>query len=92
LNTLFDRFRALGFTGCVRSVDWVNIWWEKCRAYLRSSCQGKEHHLTLAYEVVCDHTKRIQAATRGFYGATNDKTIVNFDSYVTTCSIHKTDI
>lgn len=37
---------------------------------------------TRAYEVVVDHTKRIRAATAGFPGSWNDKTIVRFDGPV----------
>ena len=40
---------------------------------------GKEHYPSRAYEVLVNHRKLILNVTQGFYGATNDKTIVRFD-------------
>ena len=34
-----------------------------------------------AFQMVCDHTRRIHHVSRPFYGATNDITITNNDSY-----------
>ena len=44
----------------------------------RASHKGKEGYPTLSYEVTVDHTKRIIAATTGFKGALNDKTVASF--------------
>ena len=45
----------------------------------RASHKGKEGYPTLSYEVTVDHTKRIIAATKGFKGALNDKTVGKLD-------------
>ena len=49
--------------------------WDSCPAEERATHKGKEGYCTLSYEVSVDHTKRIIAATKGFKGATNDKTV-----------------
>lgn len=76
----YDR---LGFTGAVGSTDVTHIAWGRCPYNQARSYTGKEGYPTVAYQVTVDHTKRALAVTRGFTGATNDKTIIRFDSAVT---------
>ena len=74
--SVYDR---LGFPGCIGSKDCVHIRWERCPVGDRFLHKGKEGYPTLAYEVTVDHISKIIAATKGFPGAKNDKTIVRFD-------------
>jgi Plant transposon protein len=76
-------FTKLGLPGCIGSADCVHIRWERCPAGSRSTHKGKEGFPTLSYEVTVDHTKKIIAATEGHPGARNDKTIVEFDGFLT---------
>ena len=45
----------------------------------RASHKGKEVYHILSDEVTVDHTKRIIAATKGFKGALNNKTVGKFE-------------
>ena len=80
----------LGFPGCIGSTDCVHIRWERCPVGDRFLHKGKEGYPTIAYEVTVDHTSKIIAATKGFPGAKNDKTIVRFDGFVS--AIHDGDL
>ena len=82
LRALEETYRRCGFPGCVGSIDVVHIPWDRCPAGKRSWFKGKEGFPTLAYEVVVDHKRRIQHVTPSHPGAHNDKTIVQFDAFV----------
>jgi hypothetical protein len=83
LNAVMKVYESMGLPGCIGSIDCVHIQWDKCPVKLHHLCFGKEKYPTLAYEVVVDHNRRIQACTRSFWGARNDKTIVKYDRFVT---------
>ena len=59
----------MGFPGCVGSIDCTHIAWDMCPTTLNPLCKGKEGYPTLVFEVVVDHTRKIRACTRSFYGA-----------------------
>jgi hypothetical protein len=73
-----DMYAKRGFPGCIGSVDVVHVPWDRCPAALASSFIGKEGYPTVAYEVTVRHDKWIMAASRGFAGSWNDKTIVKY--------------
>ena len=76
-------YAACGFPGCVGSVDCVHFRWDMCPAALTSLYRnGKYSYPTISFEMTCDHTKKIQACTKGHYGTSSDKTIVHFDGFV----------
>ena len=83
-------YERLGFPGCIGSTDCVHLRWERCPAGDRSLHKGKEGYPSISYEVTVDHTSKIIAATKGFPGAKNDKTIVRFDGFVS--SIHDEEL
>ena len=85
--SVYDR---LGFPGCIGSTDCVHLRWERCPVGDRSLHKGKEGYPSISYEVTVDHTSKIIAATKGFPGAKNDKTIVRFDGFVS--AIHDGDL
>jgi len=69
LTQVVDIYLQMGFPGCVGSVDCVHVWWDMCAFQLKSACTGKEKLPTLAYEVTCDHHKKIRAVTPSHLGA-----------------------
>lgn len=54
-----------------------------CPSKSRNLYKGKSPYPTIAYEVVCDHSRRVLSVTAGHYGSCNDKTIVKYDGFVT---------
>jgi hypothetical protein len=82
LNEVTEIYRKLGFPGCVGSVDVVHVWWDMVPYEMKACCTGKEKIPTLAFEVVCDHHKKIRAVTPSHVGSMNDKSIVRFDAFV----------
>ena len=73
------EYIAACFPLCLGSIDVVHIRQWLCSANLKNQMVGKEHYPSRAYEVLVNHRKLILNVTQGFYGATNDKTIVRFD-------------
>ena len=75
------EYKAAGFTELtVASVDVVHIrQWSTDRNLLVPST-GKEKFPTRAFQVMCNHRRMFLSATTGFYGGTNDLTIVKFDN------------
>lgn len=82
-DKVMSDFERLGFTGAVGSTDVTHLAWGMCPYNQARSFTGKEGYPTVAYQVIVDHTKRAVAVTPGFTGATNDMTIIRFDSAVT---------
>ena len=56
--------------------------WDRYPAGQRSIYKGKEGCLTLLYGVTVDHNNLIIAATEGYPGARNDKTLLKFDGFL----------
>ena len=79
LRHVMRTYESRGFPGCVGSVDCVHLVWDKCPAGALSSCKGKGSFPSLAFQVVCDHDRRIQSVSHFFWGAVNDKTIAMCD-------------
>ena len=71
-----------GFPGCVGSMDGVHIPWEACPWQMKHLHTGKEGYPTIAFNVVCDSTTRVQSISRAFHGKVNDKTLVRCDDFV----------
>ena len=77
------EYTAMGFPGCIGSVDCVHIGWDQCPyQYTNMYDKGKEGFTSIAYEVICTSRKFIQSVTRGHPGARNDKHIVRTDDVV----------
>ena len=79
LRHVLGLYERVGFPGCVGSVDCVHVVWDRCPAGVHSSCKGKDKIPTLAFQVICDHTKRITSVSQFFWGTVNDKTIAMAD-------------
>jgi hypothetical protein len=81
MNKVVEDYTRMGFPGCVGSMDVTHIMWKQCPSSLRHVCTGRYHCPSVAFQMVCDHTRRIHHVSRPFYGATNDITITYNDSY-----------
>ena len=81
MDRVVEDYTRMGFPGCVGSMDVTHIMWKQCPSTLRHVCTGRYHCPTVAFQMVCDHTRRIHHVSRPFYGATNDITITYNDSY-----------
>lgn len=75
-------YDSMGLTGCIGSMDGVHKIWDKCPVALTNLCKGKEKVTTLVYNATVNHHGRIQACTKSFWGARNDKTIVRYDKHI----------
>ena len=73
---------SLGLLGCLGSIDCVHVGWDVCPASHQSDCVGKEGFLTLAFEVVTSHTRKILGVTEKFFGTWINKTTSKFDKVV----------
>jgi Plant transposon protein len=82
MKEILKHNAAVGFPGAVGSSDVTHVPWDKTPCQQARHYVGKEGFTTVAYEVTVDHTMRVQAVTRGFHGAVNDKTIVKFDRFI----------
>jgi len=76
------QYEALCFTGGIGSIDCVHLGWMGCPAGLRHFACGGNGKPKLSFEVVSTNSHRILASTCAHYGTRNDKTIVQFDSFV----------
>jgi hypothetical protein len=83
LDSIMHVYQRMGLVGCIGSMDCVHVKWNKCPVSLTNLCEGKEGYPTLVFEVVVSHSREILSCTKSFYGASNDKTIVKYDSFVT---------
>ena len=79
LRHVLGLYERLGHPGCTGSIDCVHVIWDKCPAGLKSACKGKGGFPTLAFQVVCSHTKKIMSVSVFFWGTVNDKTIAMAD-------------
>jgi hypothetical protein len=68
-----------GFPGSGFSVDCVHVRVWGASANLKQVSTGKEKFPSRVFEAVVNYRGTILAATRGFYGSVNDKSIVKFD-------------
>ena len=90
IRDYMSEYAAAGFPDSIGSVDCVHVAWDKVPAFLRNVHKGKEGYPTRSYEVTVNHRRRILAATKGFFGSYNDKTIVRYDGFVT--AIHEKEL
>lgn len=81
-DEVMEQYHKLGFTGAIGSTDVTHVGWNMCPFTLGRSFTGKEGFPTLAFQVAVDHAGRAIGVTRGFTGATNDKTIIRYDAAV----------
>ena len=81
MDKVMADYAKMGFPGCVGSMDVTHLMWKQCPSALRHVCTGRYHAPSVAFQMVCAHTRRIHHVSRPFYGATNDITITYNDTY-----------
>jgi hypothetical protein len=52
------QYKRRGLPSCIGSIDCVHLCWDRCLASMHSVCKGKDNVPTLAFQVVCSHTKK----------------------------------
>lgn len=75
-------YEKLGLPGAVGSVDVTHVRWDKAPAGQQSFYIGKDGKPTVAFEVTCNHHRRILHVTDGHPGSRNDKYIAKTDEFV----------
>ena len=81
MDQVIADYTKMGFPGCVGSIDVTHLMWKQYPSALRHVCTGRYHCPSVAFQMVCAHTRRIHHVSRPFYGATNDISITYNDSY-----------
>ncbi|CAN0393522.1 unnamed protein product, partial [Pylaiella littoralis] len=82
-DQVMRHYDLLGFTGAIGSTDVTHIKWAACPYSWAKHYTGKEGFATIAFQAIVDHTGRLLAATKGFGGSMNDKTIITYDAAIT---------
>lgn len=82
MKKMMETFASLGFPGCVGSVDCTHVRWDQCPALYRNLMKGKEGYPTVAFEVICDHQRKILHCSSSFFGTTNDAVLCYQDDVV----------
>src|SRR6056300_1943203 len=77
-----NYYALLRLPGCIGSIDCVHVGWDCCPAECRSNATGKEGYLSLSFEVIVSHMRRILTVSSGDWGSWQDKTIVTYDEAV----------
>jgi Plant transposon protein len=67
-----SEFEALGFPGCIGSVDCASWYWDMCPMAWQCQCRGKDKKPDVRMEVVCDDYLRICWLNFGVRGSKND--------------------
>jgi hypothetical protein len=62
-------------------MDVTHVVWKQCPSALRHVCTTRYHCPSVAFQMVCAHTRRIHHVSQPFYGATYDISITYNDSY-----------
>jgi hypothetical protein len=57
-----------GVPGCIGSIDAIHIAWDMCPTGLLSNCKGEEGYLTLAFQAIVSHTRKVLGVSGPYYG------------------------
>jgi hypothetical protein len=77
------EYSMAGQEGCFGSGDGTHVTWEKCYARMKHQHTGFKSSLTTrAYNLVCNHRRRILSTSRGAPGSWCDKTLIRFDTFL----------
>ena len=81
MDDVVKDYTRMGLPGCVGSMDVTHVFWHQCPVHLRHLCTGRYGSPTVAFQLVCSHTRKIHHISQPFYGATNDITITYNETY-----------
>lgn len=76
-----ERYRKLGFPGCLGAVDCAGWAWDMCPVGEQGMYKGKDKKPTLRMEVWCDDNLHIWSLNFGIPGAKNDRTIMDHSPF-----------
>lgn len=76
-----ERYRSLGFPGCIGCVDCAGWDWDNCPVEWQGLYKGKEKKPVLRMEVFCDDNLRIWNLNFGTPGSKNDRTIMEHSPF-----------
>jgi len=79
LAAIIAIYAKIGLPGTIGSIDCTHLEWARCPKQLNHSCKGKEQSPTLAFQVVCSHTRLILHCSNFFYGTIHDTTVAKND-------------
>jgi hypothetical protein len=78
-----EEYAIAGFPGCIGSTDATHIPLVKvCFSLRQAHLGGKSKSTTRTYNFTCNHRRQILHTTSGHPGRWNDKTLVQFDSFM----------
>jgi len=84
ISKITTIYTAAGFPGCMGSFDVTHVPLQSLSVNLVNQYKnGKHDYPTKAFQVVVDHTSKVLSVCPGMPGTYNDKTIVKYDTFVT---------
>ncbi|KAI2500547.1 Plant transposon protein [Fragilaria crotonensis] len=78
INRLLDEGNAVGFPGCIGSIDCMHWQWKNCPSAWKGMFQGKEGVPTMILEAISDHSTRFWHFNFGSPGALNDINVLDW--------------
>ena len=81
LDSVEEGYRFAGLPSCVGSMDCTHVLWNRAAKKIANQCKQSGCAKPLSFEVTVDHCKRIHHVSKSFYGTTNDKGVMQNDTY-----------
>ena len=75
-------YAALGFPGCIGSIDATHIGWDRAPASQKYLFIGKEGYTSLGYQAIVNRDGFIMSWTTSFIGCANDQIISQYDETI----------
>jgi hypothetical protein len=70
IENVMGHYRYIGLPGCIRSIDCVHVFWNKCPAGLLNSCQvGSKAKPGLSFKFALSHTGKNYHSHNSFTAA-----------------------
>lgn len=76
-----NRYKSLGFPGCIGAVDCASWQWEACPVGWQGIYKGKDKKPTMRLEIFCDDNLRVWSLNFGVPGSRNDVTIMDHSPF-----------
>ena len=81
LNSVKEGYCRAGLPGCVGSMDCTPVLQDRAAKKIANQCKQNGCAKTLSFEIVVDNCRRIHHMSKPFYGTTNDKRVMQNDTY-----------
>ncbi len=82
INENTKYYEMAGLSGCIGSVDATHIKWNHCPKKFKNMHKSRYGYPTRSFQVTVNHKRQCMAASCGFFGTANDKTLIKFDEFV----------